>query len=238
MKTILKFRFLLMVLIVGSFMACKKNDTQPVKLSTNEMAQRLYTQQAFVDFAGSFAKNFKYLADYYQTPSIVSNKESFIQNLRNAGDNEVLLEAAHLKFGVSLKEIERRRKNLDNDLFQLCQAVPELINYSGDEFWSVVKQSTTLLYKNSSSDLIRSNDTGIRNLAISPDEVWDCFKGAVGLGAGGMLGIAGLHALASKKGIQQAVVKFAALMAKNLAYIGLAITVLDFSSCMYKESMD
>jgi len=238
MKTILKFRFLLLVLLVGTFTACKKNDTTPVKLSTSDMAQRLYTQKDFVDFAGSFAKNFKYLADYYQTPSLVSNKESFIQTLRNAGNDEALVEAAHAKYGLSVKEITMRKYLLDNDVLQLYNSQPELLNYSEQEFWEIIKQSVALLKQSSLNNLIRSNSSGITSTAISLDEVWDCLKGAVGLGGGSMLGIAGLHALAQKKGIQKAVVSFAAIMAKNLGYIGLAITVFDFSSCMYKESMD
>jgi hypothetical protein len=219
-------------------MACKKNDATPAKLSTSDMAQRLYTQKDFVDFAGSFAKNFKYLADYYQSPSILNNKETFIQTLRNAGDDEASVEAAHAKFGLSLKEITMRKYLLDNDVLQLYHSQPELLNYNEHEFWSIIKQSITLLKQSSVSNLVHSNSSGIASAAISLDEVWDCLKGAVGLGGGSMLGIAGLHALAQKKGIQKAVVSFAAIMAKNLGYIGLAITVFDFSSCMYKESMD
>ncbi len=238
MKTILKFRFLLLVLLVGTFSACKKNDQTSFKLSTSDMAQKLYTQKDFVDFAGSFAKNFKYLADYYHNPWILSNKETFIQTVRNAGDNEALVESAHAKFRLSLKEINMRKNLLDNDVLQLYKSQPELLNYNEQEFWLIIKQSITLLKHQNVSNLVHSNSSGMASTAISLDEVWDCLKDAVGLGAGSMLGIAGLHALAQKKGIQKAVVSFASIMARNMGYIGLAITVFDFSSCMYKESMD
>lgn len=238
MKTILKFRFLLMVLLVGSFMACKKNDSPPEKLSTTAMAQRLYTQKDFVDFAGSFAKNFKYLTDYYQTPALVSNKASFIQEVRSAGNNEFLVESAHAKYGMSFKEIILRKSLLDETILKLYNDQPELLNYNENEFWSIVLQSVSFLKVSANGNAIRSNSVDFRSTAISGDEVWDCIKEAVGLGAASMLGIAGLHALAQKKGIQQAVKTFAAFMARNMGYIGLAITVIDFSSCMYKESMD
>lgn len=238
MKTFFKLRFLMMILIFGSFAACKKNEAPPVRLSTSEMAQRLYSHKDFIDFAESYAKNFKYLADYYQMPSLLQNKKIFIQTLTSAGDNINLIESAHAKYGLSLNEINIRKTLLDNCILQLYNVQPELLNYSEEEFWSIIKQSVTMMKQTASSNLIRSNDSGVKNMAISIDEVWDCLKESVGLGAASMLGIAGLHALAQKKGIQQVVVKFAAIMARNLGYIGLAITVFDFSSCMYKESMD
>jgi len=237
MKTILKFRFLLLVLLVGTFTACKKNDTTPVKLSTSDMAQRLYTQKDFVDFAGSFAKNFKYLADYYQTPSLVSNKESFIQTLRNAGNDEALVEAAHAKYGLDINEIIIRKNNLNNDILHLYNAQPALLDYTEEEFWSIIKQSVLLLKHSSSSNSIKSFSNQITGKAIAIDEVWDCLVRAVGLGAAGILTIAGIHALA-KKGIQQAVISVAAFMAKRAGFIGLGIMVLDFSSCMYRASYD
>lgn len=226
-----------MVLVVGSFISCKKNEATPTKLSTNEMAQRLYTQKDFVDFAGSFAKNFKYLADYYQTPSILNNKETFIQTLRNAGDDETLVEAAHANFGLSLNEIIIRKNNLNNDILHLYNTQPELLNYTEDEFWSIIKQSILLLKQSSSSNAVQSFSSGISGKAIAIDEVWDCLVRAVGLGAAGILTIAGIHALA-KKGIQQAVISVAAFMAKRAGFIGLGIMVLDFSSCMYRASYD
>lgn len=238
MKTIFKLRFLMMVLLVGSFMACKKNDALPEKLTTSEMAQRLYTQKDFVDFAGSFAKNFKYLTDYYQTPALLNNKASFVQEIKSAGNNEFFLEAAHIKYGMSFKEIILRKSLLDDTIIKLYNDQPDLLNYTENEFWSIIMQSISLLKGSNRTNTFRSNSLNIRSTAISADEIWDCIKEAVGLGAGSMLGIAGLHALAQKKGIQKVVTTFAAFMARNMGYIGLAITVIDFSSCMYKESMD
>lgn len=238
MKTIFKFRFLMMVLILASFTACKKDEAPPVKLSTSEMAQRLYSHKDFIDFAGSYAKNFKHLADYYQSPSLLSNRESFVQALKLAGDDYHLIEVAHSKYGLDVEEVLFRNNKMNNDILQLYNLQPTLLDYSEVEFWSIIKQSVLLLKQSTSANTIHSYSNDLTAKAIAPDEIWDCLVRAVGLGAGGMLGIAGLHALAQKKGIQQVVVKFAAVMARNLGYIGLAITVFDFSSCMYRESMD
>lgn len=238
MKTFSRITLGALFFAMSLMTACKKNEETVIKPSTSDMAQRLYLQKDFIDFAGSFAKNFKYLADYYQTPAVLHDKQNFIESVKLAGDNIELLESTHSKYGLSLDEINTRKILLDNNILQLYNAQPALLNYSGEEFWSIIKQSITLLKRSQSSNLIQSNDSGIKNMAITIDEVWDCLKDAVGIGAGSMLGIAGLHALAQKKGIQQVVVKFAALMARNMGYIGLAITVFDFSSCMYKESHD
>ena len=235
MKTILKFRFLLMVLLVGSFMACKKNDSPPEKLSTTAMAQRLYTQKDFVDFAGSFAKNFKYLTDYYQTPAILNNQEVFVSRLKSAGEDHLALENVHNTFGLNLLEIQTRKANLENTILKLFISQPALMEYTDDEFWSIVKQSVLLMKQSSSNSLIRSNASGITGKAIVVDEIWDCLVRATGLGVASIISIAALHALA-KKGIQEIVVTASAFMAKRAGFIGLAIMVLDFSSCMYRAS--
>jgi hypothetical protein len=237
MKTILKFRFLMMVLFIGSFMACKKNDATPVKLSTSEMAQKLYTQKDFVDFAGSFAKNFKYLADYYQSPTILNNKENFIQTLRSAGDDESLVETTHAKYGLNINEIVIRKNRLDNDILHLYNAQPDLLNYTDEEFWSIIKQSVLLLKQSSSANSIRSYSNDFAAKAIAPDEIWDCIVRAAGIGTAGILTIAGIKALA-KKGFQEIVIHTAAFLARNAGYVFVAITVLDFTSCMYRASQD
>lgn len=235
MKTILKFRFLLMILLVGSFMACKKNDSPPEKLSTTAMAQRLYTQKDFVDFTGSFAKNFKYLTDYYQTPAILSNEEVFVSRLKSAGEDHTALENVHNSYGLNLLEIQYRKANLENDVLKLFHSQPALLEYNEEEFWSIVKQSVLLMKQSSANSLIRSNASGITGKAIVVDEIWDCLVRATGLGAASIISIAALHALA-KKGIQEIVVTASAFMAKRAGFIGLAIMVLDFSSCMYRAS--
>lgn len=224
-----------MVLLVGSFMACKKNDSPPEKLSTTAMAQRLYTQKDFVDFAGSFAKNFKYLTDYYQTPAILNNQEVFVSKLKSAGEDHLALENIHNAFGLNLLEIQTRKANLENTILKLFHSQPALMEYNDDEFWSIVKQSVLLMKQSSSNSLIRSNASGIAGKAIVVDEIWDCLVRATGLGVASIISIAALHALA-KKGIQEIVVTASAFMAKRAGFIGLAIMVLDFSSCMYRAS--
>jgi len=237
MKTILKFRFLIMVLLVGSFLACKKTDSTPVKLSTSDMAQRLYTQKDFVDFAGSFAKNFKYLADYYQSPTIINSKDKFIQSVRNAGDDQSLLQSAHANYGLDINEILIRKNRLDNDILHLYNAQPELLNYTEEEFWSIIKYSVLLLKKSNSFNTIKSNSLDINAQSVALDEIWDCLVRAAGLGTAGILTIAGIKALA-KKGFQHVVIHTAAFLARHAGYVFVAIAVFDFTSCMYKESQD
>jgi hypothetical protein len=237
MKTILKFRFLIMVLIVGSFLACKKTDSTPVKLSTSDMAQRLYTQKDFVDFAGSFAKNFKYLANYYQSPTIINSKDKFIQSIKKAGDDQYLLQSAHANFGLDINEILIRKNRLDNDILHLYNAQPELLNYTEEEYWSIIKQSVLLLKKSNSVNTIKSNSSDINAQSIALDEIWDCLVGAAGLGTAGILTIAGIKELA-KKGFQNVVIHTAAFLARHAGYVFVAIAVLDFTSCMYRESQD
>lgn len=224
-----------MVLLVGSFMACKKNDVPPEKLTTSEMAQRLYTQKDFVDFAGSFAKNFKYLTDYYQTPAILNNHEKFVSRLKFAGDDYTELQNIHNAYGLNMLEIQIRKANLENTILKLFHKQPALMEYNEDEFWSIIKQSVLLMKQSSGNSMIKSNSSNITGEAIAVDEIWDCLVRATGLGAASIITIAALHALA-KKGIQEIVVTASAFLAKRAGFIGLAIMVLDFSSCMYKAS--
>lgn len=235
MKTIFKLRFLMMVLLVGSFMACKKNDALPEKLTTSEMAQRLYMQKDFVDFAGSFAKNFKYLTDYYQTPALLNNQEKFVSRLKFAGEDYVELQNIHKDYGLNLLEIQNRKANLENSILKLFHNQPALMEYSEDEFWAIIKQSVLLMKQSSVNSLIKSNASNVTGKAIVVDEIWDCLVRATGLGVASIISIAALHALA-KKGIQEIVVTASAFMAKRAGFIGLAIMVLDFSSCMYRAS--
>lgn len=238
MKTYSRITLGALFFAMSMMMACKKNEHSAVKLSTSEMAQKLYVKKDFIIFTSSFAQNFKHLSDFYRTSAVKNQPERFIQTLRNASNDVSLIEAAHAEFGLSLKDLNIRKSMLDNDIVGLYEAEPELFNYDQEEFWSIIFESVQLLKQANEIRSIRSFNDNISSTAITGDEIWDCIKEAVGLGAGSMLGIAGLHALAQRKGIQQAVVKFAALMARNMGYIGLAITVIDFSSCMYKESKD
>jgi hypothetical protein len=80
-------------------------------------------------------------------------------------------------------------------------------------------------------------DMGPQNFKISWDEVWTCLKEAVGFGTAGILGIAGLKKLASE-GFQEIIITTTKFLAKHAGWFGLAIAVIDFSSCMYRESND
>ena len=61
------------------------------------------------------------------------------------------------------------------------------------------------------------------------DEVWNCAKQAVGIGAAGSLGTFAL----TKAGIKILTETITKIVVKNLGWVGVAITVADFSFCMY-----
>ncbi len=82
-----------------------------------------------------------------------------------------------------------------------------------------------------SGDIMVANGTPAQ---LTGPEVWDCLTEAVGLGAAGALGTFALDA-AGIKILTKAITKF---LVKNLGWVGVAITVADFSFCIYEQSQD
>ena len=69
---------------------------------------------------------------------------------------------------------------------------------------------------------------------LTGNEIWDCLVDAVGLGGAGALGTYALNQ-AGIKIITKALTKF---LIKNLGWVGVAITVADFSFCVYGASQN
>lgn len=239
---------LLLVLICAG---CEKK-LEATKPALQEVAERIYATDNFTIFAKRFLVDFKSMADYYQSPGIQKNRGAFIGSLKDAGEGDTKLEAAFANYSLSMEEVVARKNRLDNDLLQLFNQERILLKYSETEVWTIIREAINLGWKSetpvwqnirystmSGGNAIKSNAAGGSQQVnkLDGNEIWDCVKEAVGVGSASILGIAALQKLASE-GIQTAVITLSKWLAKRAGWIGAAIMVIDFSSCLYHESVD
>lgn len=169
--------------------------------------------------------------------------------LRNRIDNDLLRLFNQNKFLSNFNEVQTQNIILN---------ALDIVRTSTDPKWQLVKEAVNNRMARTSPRLfsipeeidpidigpididpgeIYPGDMGPVDLRITWDEIWTCTKEAVGFGAAGILGIAGLKKLASE-GFQEIIITTTKFLAKNAGWFGLAIAVIDFSACMYRESND
>ena len=241
------------IVLLTVVISCNKKVTEPIPVAS-ELAAGLYTSQSFVDFAKSFIVDYKNLAAYYSVPGIAGNKTEFINRLKAAGDNDAQVENLYSQYGLSLSELVIRKNKVDNDILTLLNQHKVLLKYSEQEVWEIIREAIDLGWQSklpvwqdmrmeasanfsSGVRLNAQSATGYQVNRIAVDEVWDCLKGAIGVGSASVLGIAGLQKLA-QQGIQEMVLAASGWLAKRAGWIGAAIVAIDFASCIYKESLD
>ncbi len=243
--------FLVTIVLVLVCAACDKK-LETARPTVQELSVKLYNTEGFISFTKHFLADFKSMADYYRQSGVQKNRGAFLSSLRDAGDDEVKLAAAFTAYSLSIDELANRKNRVDNDLLELFNREKILLRYSETEVWTVIRSAIDLGWKSSlpawqdvrqdllqGPHILKTNATGAVQQVnkLDGNEIWDCVKEAVGVGSASILGIAGLQKLASE-GIQAAVVTLSKWLAKRAGWIGAAIMVIDFSSCLYHESID
>lgn len=240
------------------FYSCTKHATEEV---TEEQAvQNLVASDDFIVFSHDFITDFAALMQYHRSPVMLSNKNAFLAQVKLAGNSETALTGAYRAFSLDYEKVLVLKNKLDNDLLKLVNQNPFLQRFaeeqvqrilvtavttglqSSDQRWTDAKAQINLDLKNSLRIKPMQTD-GQRSVSViaapglSVDEVWACIKQALGVGTAGILGIGGVLQLA-KQGIQTALISITKWVASKAGWFGLAITVIDFGVCVYKESGD
>ena len=252
MKTTISF--FLVLFSIGIFTGCKKQDA-PMVHTPKEEAARLYLTESFIRFSGNFLQDFYQVSQYINVPSIRQNRAGFLAGIQQAGSDDQALEQHFASYALSFEEWVTRKNKVDNDWLQLFLQLPELQRYNEQDIIAIVKEGLRLGIGSEDSRWqeiknrqfprihignvasLSSGALQTKSLSIDATEIWDCLKDAVGVGSASIVGIAGLKKLAGQ-GIQAIVLAGSKFLAKYAGWIGLAITVLDFSSCIYGEMAD
>jgi len=252
MKTTISF--FLVLFSIGIFTGCKKQDA-PMVHSPQEEAARLYLTESFIRFSGNFLHDFYQVSQYINVPGIRKDRASFLAGIQQAGSDAQALEQHFASYALSFEEWVTRKNKVDNDWLQLFLQLPELQRYNEQDIIAIVKEGLRLgigsedsrwqEIKNRQFQRIHIGNVAslssgalqTKSLSIDATEIWECLKDAVGVGSASILGIAGLKKLAGQ-GIQAIVLAGSKILAKYAGWIGLAVTVLDFSSCIYGEMAD
>ncbi len=239
---------------VGIFTGCKKQESA-IMHTPQEKAAQLYMTESFIRFAGNFVQDFYQVAAYLQVPAVRQNRTGFLSALHQSGSDEQALQQNFAAYGLSFDEWVAKKNKLDNDWLQLFLQLPELHRYSEQEVITLVMEGIRLgiesednrwqEIKNRQLQRISTGSTGslstrasqTKSLVLDVTEVWGCLKDAVGVGSASILGIAGIQKLAGQ-GIQAIVLAGSKFLAKYAGWIGLAVMVFDFSSCIYGEMND
>jgi hypothetical protein len=251
MKTTIRFFFVL--ISIGIFTGCKKQDA-PMVHSPLEEAARLYLTESFIRFSGNFLQDFYQVSQYINVPRIRQNRAGFLAGIQQAGSDDQALEQHFGTYALSFEEWILRKNKVDNDWLQLFNQLPELRQYNEQDLLAIVKEGIQLgigsedtRWKELKSQQYQQIGAG-NVISLGPGapsqkvpkvdaaEIWDCLKDAIGVGSASVLGIAALNKLAGQ-GLQAIVVTGSKLLAKYAGWIGLAVMVIDFSVCI-SESME
>jgi len=123
MKT--KIFFFLVLISMGIFTGCKKQDT-PIVHTPQEEAARLYLTESFIRFSGNFLQDFYQVSQYINVPGIRNNRAGFIAGIQQAGSDDQALEQHFASYALSFDEWISRKNKVDNDWLQLFHQLPEL----------------------------------------------------------------------------------------------------------------
>lgn len=250
--------FCLLILSSIFFFACKKKIAEPI---TEEQAiENLTVSTDLQDFSKRFIPDLLILANYHRQVKDRGGRVSFINELKLTNGEENKIASVYEKFSLSYEDAMQLKNRVDNDLLRLFHQIPFLLQFdeagikrillhslqnglhSTDASWIKTKEEINQKISLANVSSLpqgnrQTNGVRVNKLGITIDEIWECLKDAAGFGSGGILGIAGLSRLA-KDGIQEAVIGASKWLAKRAGWIGAAIALVDFSSCLYHESID
>lgn len=240
--------------------SCTKHANEAI---TEEQAvQNLVASGNFIGFTGHFIADFSALMQYHRSGDVLANKTGFLSQVKLAGSNEAALSGTYQSFSLNYETAIALKNKIDNDLLQLLNQNRFLLRFSeqqvhriivnaidagihsNDEKWLDAKRNFRFeMGRGLNNQGIGTNGLrtiGANRMAVAEltlDEVWGCVKSALGFGATGILGIAGMTKLA-EQGIQQVVITASKWIAERVGWFGVAITLIDFGMCVYNEAKD
>jgi hypothetical protein len=247
------------IITASIFYACKKD---AANITTEGQAvQQLMRSESFADFSKVFIPDITNLLTYHRSIKIQHRSDDFLKQVNLANNEESQLATVYQAFSLNFENAAILKNKIDNDLLQLLNQNKFLENFneiqtrniilnaldeartSTDPKWQQVKEEINNSMRGTdmrvATQSVRLNlvDAGTGHPGVTWDEVWSCIREAIGFGAGGILGVAAIKKLA-REGFQQIVITMSKFLAKHAGWFGLAIAVIDFSSCLYKESKD
>lgn len=250
--------FCLLIVTGFFFFSCKKKIDE--RITEEQAVENLTVSADFQDFSKRFIPDLLMLANYHRQVKDRGGRVSFINELKLTNGEEAKIASVYEKYSLSYEDAMLLKNRVDNDLLRLFYQNPFLLQFdeagikrilshslenglhSTDASW--VRTKEQINQQISLSDVSsmpqgnrQTNGVRVNKLGITIDEIWECLKDAAGFGSGGILGIAGLSRLA-KDGIQETVIGASKWLAKRAGWIGAAIALVDFSSCLYHESID
>ncbi len=248
------------ILIAASILfACKKNtaDVTATEIITEENAvNKLNNAESFTVFSNHFIPDLSAFLVYHKAIKANKLENIFADQIRNANDEDNKLADAYQAVSLNYETAISLKNKIDNDILHLLNENKFLLKFDEEAVRRII--FTTLEMRMNSTDpalqiskeqivaKIPATNTGNRiingtfttnYMALSLDEVWGCVKEALGVGSASILGIAGLQKLAAE-GIQDIVIATSKWLAKRAGWIGAAVILIDFGSCIYKESND
>jgi hypothetical protein len=242
-----------------AFYSCKKD---AANITTEDQAvQQLLQSESFVDFSKNFVPDVTSLLLYHRSVKMQHRSDDFLKQVSQANNDESNLATAYQAFSLNFENTVSLKNKIDNDLLRLFNQNHFLAGFneiqtqniilnaldvartSTDPKWLQVKEEINNSMRGTDMRIsvqsigLHLVDVGTGQPGVTWDEVWSCIREAIGFGAGGILGVAAIKNLA-KQGFQQIIITTTKFLAKHAGWFGLAIAVIDFSSCLYKESKD
>ena len=240
--------------------SCTKN-AAPAITTEEQAVDQLVRSQSFVNFSKDFIPDMMSLTNYHRSIKLQKKDKDFLNQVSLAKDDGDKLANTYQAFSLSYNNALLLKNKIDNDVLSLFNANKFLLSFTDNQLQNIIvtalevgKESSDPIWiqaKKEINEKLGSSPINITTQSIKTnlvdvtpgqpgvtwDEIWDCLKNALGFGSAGILGIAAMKKLA-KEGIQQIVIQMSTFLAKHAGWFGLAIAVIDFSSCIYHESKD
>jgi hypothetical protein len=251
-----------LILATAVFYSCTKN-TRNEPLTEEQAVRDLSVSESFIDFSKHLITDFAALAKYHRSAGILADKNAFLAQVKYAGDNIMQRAATYQGFGLDYENALALKNKVDNDLLKLLNDYKFLSAFDDKQTERIVMNAIDAGFRSTDERWLRAKEEITGNLqavsmlrnavnqhngtrtdfaaapaaGLSADEAWDCLKGAAGFGTAGILGVGALKKLVGE-GFQAVVLTVSKWLAERAGWFGLAIMLIDFGSCIYKEAND
>lgn len=208
-----------------SIQVCKAGPTP------EELAQ----DPLFKEFSYEFIARFKTYADFYGFAKM-ANKEEFLEELK-ACDGEIeTAEKIYERYSIDFNGAMERKNAVDNILLKLFNDFPALQELEDEEAWKTISDAIDMVVDDPANEVYEQKvmppgEGGLLANGVTVEEIWECLKKAVGVGAGSIISIGALKKLAAE-GIQQVIATITRLLAKRAGWFGAALMITEFVICL------
>jgi len=191
-----------------------------------------------------FARNF--MVDMYKYSSCyknIQNKEEFLEKLKSQDLSDESIIELYKNHNVNFDEMIDAKNAIDNDIKDLQNRNPELINSNIPEaqIWENIISQIQNGLDSHNPDWISVENQISEDLASLPSpshvtsgELWGCIKTAIGISAGPGLGM-GLLAETSTSLIIKTVTR---MLIRNMGWWGAALFIIDFTVCIHEAEVN